>query len=161
MKFVPIPRKVYMAGPISHVSFRNATDWRKDFSEMMAEIAPHVTCASPLRSKEYLSGLENIPVRASVNAQKRPLSTDRGIMTRDHWDCMSSDAIVANLLGTERVSIGTVMEIAWAYAYRKPLVLIMETEGNIHDHPLISEAAGFHVTTLQEAAKVCASILTA
>ena len=63
-----------------------------------------------------------------------------------------------DLLGAERVSIGTVMEIAFAHAYRKPVVAAME-KGNAHEHAMLCEAIGFRCATLEEAADVARAIL--
>jgi len=57
-----------------------------------------------------------------------------------------------------RVSIGTVMEIAWAFGNNVPVVCIME-EGNIHTHPMINEAIGFKVQTAIEAVAVVRAVL--
>jgi nucleoside 2-deoxyribosyltransferase len=62
------------------------------------------------------------------------------------------------MAGATRVSIGTVMEIAWAHAYGKPVVLVME-EGNVHDHPMIRECSPFIVHTLDEGIELVNAIL--
>jgi nucleoside 2-deoxyribosyltransferase len=80
-------------------------------------------------------------------------------MTRDRYDVMSSDVVLFNLLGTTTVSIGTCIEFGWADAFRKPVVLVMEPEGNLHDHPMVREAAGYIVPTLDEAVQVLDCIL--
>jgi nucleoside 2-deoxyribosyltransferase len=72
-------------------------------------------------------------------------------MTRDHWDVSRCDAVLVVLSGATRVSIGTVMELGWAYAYRKPVVAVMEEEGNPHEHGMVREALSYRVTTLDEA----------
>jgi hypothetical protein len=48
------------------------------------------------------------------------LSCARGITTRDYNDCKRCDILVANFLGADKISIGTVMEIAWAKAFPNP-----------------------------------------
>jgi nucleoside 2-deoxyribosyltransferase len=142
---------VYLAGPISGLSFDASETWRHEFKR---HVGHALTCLSPLRGKDYLRA--NGVIEQSYEA---PLSTDRGIMTRDHFDCSRADLIVCNLTGTERVSVGTVMEIAWAFAYRKPLILIMEP-GNVHDHPMVREAVGFRASDVEEAALLALGILT-
>ncbi len=148
-------RRIYLAGPISLLSYDAATGWREDFASRMAESG--IECASPMRAKGYLA--EEGSIATEGYAALGPLSAPRGIMTRDHWDCMDCDLIVANLLGAGRVSVGTVMEIAWAHAYRKPLVVVMEPSGNPHEHPMIAEATGFRATSLEEAAAVALAVL--
>jgi nucleoside 2-deoxyribosyltransferase len=81
-------------------------------------------------------------------------------MTRDFFDCQTCDIVMANLLETEIVSIGTVMEIAWAFALNKPLIVVMEKEGNLHEHSMIREATGFRVDTIDEAILIANAILT-
>jgi len=87
------------------------------------------------------------------------LSSQRGIFARDFWDTNRCDATLVNLLGTKkpdgRVSIGTVMEISWAWTARKPVILVMEKDGsNVHDHAMLREACPLWVETLDEAIAV-------
>jgi nucleoside 2-deoxyribosyltransferase len=81
-------------------------------------------------------------------------------MTRDFFDCQNCDIVLANLLGTKKVSIGTVMEIAWAYAFNKPMILVLDPENNIHEHPMIQEATGFRVDTVDKAIFIANAVLT-
>ncbi len=90
-----------------------------------------------------------------------PLSGPRGIMTRDRFDATRCDVLLVNLLGAAKVSIGTVMEIAWADLKRTPIVVAIENDGsNPHEHAMIGEAIGFRCGTLDEALDVVRSILS-
>lgn len=144
--------KVYLAGPISGLTYAGGQEWR---SNMKAILAPEIACFSPLRAKEYLR------VRGVLEqSYATPLSSDRGIMTRDHNDCLTADLILVNLQACgSRVSQGTLMEIAWGFAYRKPVVAIMERKGNVHDHPMVREAIGFRTDDWEEAVHIVRSIL--
>ena len=144
--------KVYLAGPISGLTFDECVLWRNYAKE---KLAPEIDAYSPLRNKEFLKGKGKLEGQYIEN----PMSTDRGINTRDHFDVMTSDAILCNLLGTVRVSVGTVMEIAWAFAYKKPLILAIENHNNVHDHPMIREAIGFRTSNLDDAIKITRSVL--
>lgn len=143
---------VYLAGPITGVSWNGATSWRDDATTWLV---PEITAFSPLRRKDYLIGSESI----SPSYEEWPLSSSRGLMTRDRFDCFNRDMILAYLLGALKISIGTVMEIAWGDMGRKPIVIVMEQSGNVHDHPMIREAAGYIVPTLEEAVAVCRAVL--
>lgn len=145
--------KVYLAGPITGLAFDDAQDWRADMRQMLEPVG--IDCYSPLRQKHFLRSAGVLEGAYNHN----PMSTDRGIMTRDHFDCQTSDLIFCNLLDAKRVTIGSVMEIAWAYAYRKPLVVAMEAEGNVHEHPMVREAIGYRVPSLEHAAAVIQAIL--
>ncbi len=80
-------------------------------------------------------------------------------MLRDSFDVRTADALVVNLTGAKKVSIGTVMEIAWAWEKRTPVIAIVE-EGNIHEHSMLYEAIGWRVTTLDEAMYILSLVFT-
>jgi nucleoside 2-deoxyribosyltransferase len=152
-------KSVYAAGPITGLSFTGATDWRNTLQVLLKD---KVQVLSPLRSKDYLKDEKVIGDSYEQEKIDSPLthvlSSSRGITTRDRNDVMNSDIILVNLLGATKVSIGTVMEIAWADMLRKPVVLIMEKNGNVHDHAMIRECVGFRVETLEQAAKVVEAV---
>lgn len=130
--------KVYLAGPITGVSYKETTGWREWMQEYLGD---RFELLSPLRAKTYLDSEEKIwdsyeeghPIQVALSGRK-------GINARDHWDCSRADIIFVNLLGAKRVSIGTCMEIAWGFTYRKPVIVCME-EDNIHRHGMIMESA--------------------
>lgn len=147
MKFI-----AYLAGPISGTTYEGCTSWR-DYAQL--RLAPVILGMSPMRSKEYLSNETSI----GDSYEDSVLSCQRGIMTRDFFDCGRADIIIVNLLNAERVSIGTVMEIAWAYQNKIPVIAIMEKQGNLHDHAMIREAIGFRVETVDQAIEVAKTVL--
>ena len=144
---------VYLAGPISGLTYDQGTSWR-DYATLRLR-AKGVRCASPLRSKEFLKAEGVISPKAYAVS---PLSSQRGIMTRDRFDVMNSTMVLMNLLGATQVSQGSVMEAGWADAFRKPLVICMEAD-NIHQHPMILDAAGYVVDDLDLGIAIVASVL--
>lgn len=89
-----------------------------------------------------------------------PLSGPRGIMTRDRFDATRCGVLLVNLLGATKVSVGTVMEIAWADLKRTPVVVAIEPSGNPHEHAMVTEAIGFRCASMEEALQVTAAILS-
>ena len=144
--------KVYLAGPITGESWGTATDWRKYVIE---QLSPDIDGFSPLRAKNYLNEETNI----ADSYEAIVLSSQRGIFARDSYDCMNCDLILVNLLGASKVSIGTVMEIAWGWAFRKPIILVMEDDANIHEHSMLREACPFRVRTLDEGIHITKALL--
>ena len=135
---------IYLSGPISGLDWENCTGWRNYVTENL----PGFKCLSPLRGKSYLKDVGKI----DDSAQKSPgyrdfLASDQAIMTRDSFDTLTCDAVFVNLLGATGVSIGTVMEIAWAWEKRKPIVICMESN-NLHNHPMIRSSSPFVTTDL-------------
>ena len=152
---------VYLAGPISGLNYNGATEWR---DHAIAELAlAGIKGLSPMRAKDYLKGVER-DVGFSATCEEyghlSPLSGPRGIMTRDRFDATRCDVLLVNLLGATKVSVGTIMEIAWADLCRTPIVVAMEPTGNPHEHAMVTEAIGFRCVTLDEALHVVLSILS-
>lgn len=154
--------KIYLAGPITGCTFEDCTNWREAFQRLMASTdtrdkfdVSKVQCLSPMRGKDYLAEEKEI----FHDYPEHVLSCQRGIMTRDFFDCTRADLVVANLFGAPIVSIGTVMEIAWAFQAKIPVIAIMDRAGNLHDHPMIREAIGFRVEDLRAAAHTALMIL--
>ena len=143
---------VYLAGPITGCTYGECTDWRKDFADSMPDV---IECFSPMRFKKHLENAGPI----EDNYPQHVLCSQRGIMSRDYFDCVRADIGVFNLLGATRVSIGTVMEMAWCYAKQIPTVVAMEKEGNLHEHSMLREAMSFRVESIEAAKEVVRAIL--
>jgi len=153
-------KTVYLAGPISGLSYKGATDWRQ-FAELELRDAG-IKGLSPMRAKEYLKDVTSDVGFSSTcheYGHLSPLSGPRGIMTRDRFDATRCDVLLVNLAGAEKVSVGTVMEIAWADLCRTPIVCVMEPD-NVHEHAMVTEAIGFRVSTLEEGLHVVKAILS-
>jgi len=150
---------VYLAGPISGLDYVNGQDWRKTVIDSLPE---NIEGISPLRNKSYLASVGIIEGSYDVG----PLSTQRGIYARDRFDCHRSDIVMVNFLnspvdidGKPIVSMGTIMEIAWAAQNNTPVVLMMD-EKNIHNHPMVLEACPFIVKTLDAGIALITDLLS-
>lgn len=141
---------IYLAGPISGRSFADSELWRNEFKAIVGDA---LICLSPLRGMDQLR-------EVGVIEQSYPtaLSCDRGILCRDHRDCRSADMIVCNFQHAPRVSIGAVIECAFAFAYRKPLLVITQPN-NVHDHPMLRQMTDFTCGSVEEAALLTLSVL--
>lgn len=144
-------RLLYLAGPITGLSYGEATDWRQYVANLLPEF---IIPVSPMRGKQYLKNEMSI----SKSYEDIPLSCQKGITCRDRHGIMSCDMLFVNLLGAKNVSIGTVMEIAWADLLRKPIVLVIDSD-NIHDHPMIKEVVGFQVDNLDKGVAIANAVL--
>lgn len=166
--------KVYLAGAISGLKYGEADDWRKYATNELAKgpfreavLGRHseeilypayyehsgIHAYSPMRNNGFLVPMEGMPDTTAS------LSKIEAILTRDHWDCKTADLILVNLLeAREKVSIGTVMEIAWAHAYRIPVVLVMD-KNNVHNHGLLIQTVGWVKETLDEGIQTAKAIL--
>jgi nucleoside 2-deoxyribosyltransferase len=152
--------QVYLAGPISGLNFEGATDWRQYAKAELAQFG--IKALSPLRDQEHLKSVGVFTDAAKETARlKSPMSMPRGLTVRDRWDAMRCDVLLVNLLGATKVSIGTVLELAWADAKGIPIVVAMEAEGNPHEHAMVNQIIGFRVTALWDAIDVTRQLLAA
>jgi nucleoside 2-deoxyribosyltransferase len=153
--------KVYLAGPISGLSFDACVDWRVEWIDFLA--SHDIEGLSPLRGKHRLAGQPDLSDEVLTSRipdlYSHTLSTDKGIITRDFFDCRRADLILFNLLCAEQASIGTCMEAAIGFEHRKPMVFIMEKTGNPHDHPMMRECMSYRVANHLEAEEVVLSVL--
>lgn len=149
--------RVYLAGPITGLTYDGATDWRDDVARFFE---PRVIAVSPMRGKSYLAALTVIEdakkQQAAIGGTTEDLyklgnvmSSPQGITGRDRNDVMKADAVLMNLLGAKKVSIGTMIEAGWADAFRKPLVVVREPD-NLHAHGMLDTIATYTVADLDE-----------
>lgn len=144
--------KVYLAGPITGQSFQQTTNWRNETKEFLSQHS--ITGISPLRGKEYLKKEDSI----KDNYPNHIMSSITGINVRDYNDVKTADALLVNFLDSnDKISIGTIMEIAWARAFQIPIVIVME-ENNPHNHGMLT-FGNLVVNTLEEGMELILMIL--
>lgn len=158
--------RVYLAGPISGLDYKTARyGWRKSLEQMMRQFHPAHTIDffSPMRGKEFLDSGDPLsfvgPASITKWSSSHPLGTPRSTMVRDFMDIRGCDLMVAGLTHAETVSIGTMIEFGVALTLRKPILLLMDKHGiNPHSHGWVTEAASWHVETLEEALPILAAL---
>ena len=151
-------KTVYLAGPITGLTYGAARHWwREEFAAMLPR---HIIPLSPMRGKDFLMGEKDLKGDPDMYPTN-PLARPSGIIARDRNDVKTCDVVVACFLGAkDRPSMGTCVEFGWADAYRKPLVMVVEDEGNIHLHAFLTEIAGYQTNNLEEAAQIVKCLLT-
>ena len=151
----PIHGRVYLAGLIAGLSYGTATDWRE---KATSQLRPRgIAAFSPMRGKAHLIGVKELD---SGHGPEHPLCAPRAVFDRDRFDVERADCLLVNLLGAQRISIGTVMEMAWAHLLRKPVVLVMEPAGNPHDgHALLAQCVSIRTHSLEHALSYVQGVL--
>ena len=150
---------VYLSGPISGETFDGARGWRE---WVEARLAPGIVAVSPMRGKEELrSRLGPDGVLGMHHSYQEVLNCSaQAITQRDRFDCMNADCVLVNLLGAKRVSIGTMIELGWADAARRPVVLVWhDSLDNLHSHPIVEGIAGWQLWSLETAVGVVNTLL--
>lgn len=146
-------KSVYLGGAIKGLSYGETTDWREYAKQELAKYG--ITGISPMRAKEFLKD------ETKIEGSYEPvIASQSGIVARDRFDVQSCTIMLANLLGLEKITLGTMVEYGWADAFKKPIITVIEKEGNPHDHPFIRDLSGFRVETLDEGLYIAKAILT-
>ena len=153
--------KIYLAGPIAGVSYEVARyAWRSEFKELLDKDWSYSQfekprCFGPMRGKEYLSWTKEMPSgHIQLHDLAPEISKPHGVMGRDSWDVRTASLVVANCSFIEKPSVGTIMEIGMAHAYRVPIILIQNVDGDDSHwskHAMMVEAATYRVATVDEA----------
>jgi nucleoside 2-deoxyribosyltransferase len=151
-------KTVYLSGPITGLTFQGATDWREYAANSLA--SDGIKGISPMRAKDYLASL-----KAPLSGHGREyldlgvFSTPHAVLARDRFDTLRCDVMLMNLLGADRVSIGTMVELGWADAKRIPVICVMEATGSVHDHMFVSHLSGFRTESLETGLEIAKAIL--
>ena len=147
--------KVYLAGPITGQTYGESVKWRYETSDNFDKYTGgKIIGYSPMRGKAYNSPED----KAQPSFDDSTIHSITGINIRDFNDVKTSDAILVNFLECKDViSIGTVMEIAWARAFQIPVVIVMQKD-NIHQHGLLTYGV-IVVDTLEDGVNAIIQIL--
>jgi nucleoside 2-deoxyribosyltransferase len=147
---------IYLAGPMTGLTFEQAHNWRAPWSDFvkMIEIDGYVPL-SPTRDESFASK-DAIPEGETVFTP----TFDNGDIhvQRDLQDINQSAVILMNMIGAQKVSIGSIAEMGYAYSLGKPIVLVMEPEDNPHEHVFTTEMANYRTESLRAAVDVLHSI---
>ena len=148
---------LYLAGPIFGCSEGEAKDWRK----WVADQLPFMRCISPLRCEPAVNGRYDVAYNDPCFGQPK------SILAKNFLDLRACDMTLAVFPRPEAIdliekavegleadgdldgivpalrrvnvlrSIGTIGEISWAYALRKPCVIVSD-DPLVQHHPFTS-----------------------
>jgi nucleoside 2-deoxyribosyltransferase len=136
--------RIYLAGPITGKSFDEVMGRYREKTSVLTDFGYEVL--SPMTAK---GGLKGVSTFVSTGYES-PVANDHSIFERDRWMVAQADVVLVDLSNAVTVSIGTMMELAWASYLNKHTVLVMP-HGNVHDHAFVKEAADVRFGDMEEA----------
>ena len=141
-------RYVYLAGPMTGLTHEEADGWRSNalLHDILNKNGWQILSPTDAKEKPWLMEkyAENVmPARVPHALERREVQLDL-----DHIHAAS--AIIANLQGAKIVSIGTVCEVAYAYAIGTPIIVV-DDDDSLHDHMFIRQMAASTVADLSAA----------
>ena len=144
---------VYLAGPISGLTYNAADGWRTDPEFILTLRHMGFEALSPLEGYEDLS-VDDSELDPWFETRNGSTAAPFTAVQDDLRMIRECDAVIANLLGATRPSIGTMAEMGYAHALDKPIVVVMSEKrfDDPHDHPFVYSLASEIVSTLNAAA---------
>ncbi len=136
--------KIYLAGPITGKSFDEVMSRYKEKTAILVDFGYEVL--SPMTAK---GGLKGVSAFVSTG-YSGPVANDHSIFERDQWMVSQADVVLADLSNATAISIGTMMELAWASYLGKHTVLVMGAN-NPHDHAFVKQAADVRLDDMEDA----------
>src|SRR3990167_475790 len=112
--------KIYLAGPITGKSFDEVMTRYREQMSLLVDFGYEVL--SPMTAKGGLKGVSAFVPTGNFG----PVANDHAIFARDRWMVTQADVVLADLSNATAVSIGTMMELAWASYLNKHTILVME-----------------------------------
>lgn len=97
-----------------------------------------------------LAGKDDLDGTLLSHGYDHPIARDHAVFERDRWMATKADIVLVDLSMAGEVSIGCVMELAWAAQAGRHTIVVM-TKDNPHWHAFVLEAADVVFETLDEA----------
>jgi nucleoside 2-deoxyribosyltransferase len=138
---------IYLAGPISGLKLKDSIKWRNEVREQLSDkwhvFSPSESDLNAGASEEDVIP-ENRPGWRHINC------TSSGLVTGDEFLIRKSDWLLVNLRGAEKVSLGSMWEMGFAWGLNKQIITVIR-EGERHDHPFVRRRSHVFVPDLPEA----------
>jgi len=134
--------RIYLAGKISGYSYEEVVNRINEQKKLLKDW----DVFSPMTGKAYLRN----EIKFKAHGFYDPVANNHAIFERDKWMVSNCDVVLVDLTTTDRVSIGCMMELAWASMLGKHTVTVLE-EDNIHRHAFVLEASDIIFNNINEA----------
>jgi len=135
--------KIYLAHPINGLTYDEVFSY---YNSTKDKLKKYFTIMSPMTGKEEL----RVETEYKAYGYESPIASNHAIIERDRWMVENSDIIFVDLINSDHVSIGCMMELAWAHQLGKHTVIALQKE-NIHEHAFVLEAADIRYETYEDA----------
>jgi hypothetical protein len=138
--------RIYLSGPITGLSDLSIQSWRQLAELRLGGLGEIIDPAAAY----YDAALAFEKTENSERAVER-LRHGIYVVNRNKNLIRGSDLLFANFLGAgAKGSIGSVGEIYWANEFGKPIFIVREEIGNVHDHAMLNAMAGCISHTLDD-----------
>jgi len=151
-----ITKFVYLAGPVLGQTKGQANIWRQQVDAALRDCTDgQIVGISPLRCEPAIGSVY------AANYADPKFGSARAISSKNLYDTKNCDITLVYLpppVKGQPVSLGAIIELAWAYALGKPTVLVTE-DPRMLSHPLVSTCSSWVVPNLEDAIVLIIGIL--
>ncbi|MCK9371263.1 nucleoside 2-deoxyribosyltransferase [Candidatus Dojkabacteria bacterium] len=137
---------IYCAHQISGLTWDDVINYYKATKTKLENLGYEVLI--PMTGKSVIR--TEVKDKFKPNDYTSPLATNHAIFERDKWMVTKADILYLNVLGCTTISIGSMMELAWASLLGKYTIVVME-KGSVYEHAFVAEAADTIFNTEEEA----------
>lgn len=144
---------IYLAGPITNNTDPETKGWRFDMAAKLYKLG--FRGISPLRCE---------PIHGERYAPDNPdprFGLPTAITAKNFMDVQRCDLTLCyfptDLTDRDGVSLGTISELCWAFAFNKPRIVV-STHPKVIGHPVISSQAPWILPTLDDAVETIAGL---
>jgi len=148
--------RVYLAGPIQGLTYDEASLWRETCIGVLDEAG--IDGLSPMRNKEMLRR-GRTTIETDNYDEGQSFLSPAGVTARDRLDVRRSDIIIMNMIGAVGGNVGSMIELGWADAWNKPVVLVAELDHYTRRHPMADTLTAFKVESIEDAVDLVIGIL--
>ena len=141
---------VYLGGPIAGHTSESAKWWREDLQNHFK--STNIRMISPLRCEPEIGEGEVYDAEGIAAKDCICFGSDKAIHAKNMLDVKSCDLMIACMFAEQikSISLGTMLEIGWASALGKPIILITDDD-RLKKHPVVKESVNWIVPTLEDA----------
>ena len=135
---------VYLAGLIS-TDHPESLEWREEAAFRLVE-GWGLDVLSPVRGKDM--------DKSKDGGLSTPDQGSKAIILRDYNDIRQASLMLVNLnlWCSTRPLVGTLMELAWAWQMKMPVVAVCDkNDALMRNHPFIKECVSHYCETMEEA----------
>jgi nucleoside 2-deoxyribosyltransferase len=152
-------QSVYLAGGIHGLSFEEANGWRSRMRFALQSC--NIGVINPMRGNDWMNNKRNSEcIGKPPKTCNRPwLTSAQAILNRDLSDIDRCDAVIMNLTKNDAPKVGTLVELGYAYANKKPIIIFTDDE-RLDWHPFIKGMATMVVPNIETAIQEIESLLS-
>lgn len=140
---------LYLAGPITGLTYQKATAWRQDIRNRLKLKTAGWNPISPLDGWEFIESQHEGPIPAFFEDEQEQDGAAKAVRD-DLAKIDMSRAVLLNLHGAKYPSIGSMAEMGYAFARTLPIVTIVRDD-EVHWHPFVTNLSYTVVDSFDQA----------